>query len=582
MVAKDPTDRGQVLISDFNRCVPSDAIAQEQSDKTWFLRRYKAGVLEGNMLGAEPGAAVTEITYPLRLSGWHTIHVGVYQPDQRACSLEIRLTSDKVRRAVTGCAFLHEHCGWIMEGLWKSAELAGESLHFFKAERDRAYLAYIRLVPMAPEHIARDKQEREQQGTKTCGGVFDVHEIFCASPPYTPDTMKKNLEPLVGTDFKRVCWGTTCSTYTYLYHTKVGEVFGQGKTSFVNEGNRFCAEFLATSLREGWDPLRVAVDYCHENGLEIYADYRMDHSYSLGTYNDDFTGRFQKENQHLRCINKDGSLNVHLSHAYPEVNAEKTAALKEQAEHGVDGIYLDFTRFPPWVLYEPPVVESFMNQCGEDPRKLPDNDSGWLRHRAGYMTEFMRGLRKELGSISRKTGSDITLIAQVDCQPAFITNPNARADVNLTNGLDLKTWVDESLIDVLAVSRERTYSNINLDYYGQMTKGRKCRLWGVLGQTDLTLFPEDYDWQDYFGGWPRKMIPLLDPWRLLRHANDLYNQGAEAILVWEMGGVPSLLPRWNAMCRMGHRKELSARFGLGIGRFDGYPAGIVAREVAFV
>jgi len=582
MATASPHNQEEILISDFSRCLPEDAVSWVEREETWLLKRYRAGNAEGIMLTAEPKLAVPEATYPLNLDGWYAIHVGIYQPDQRACSLEVRLTTDRVRRVVTGCAFLHEGYGWIMEGHWKDADLTGQSLHFFKPARERAYLAHVRLVPLTDEQVAEAKRDREQQGTKICGGVFDVHEILCSSPPYTQDTIRKNLEPFIGTDFKRICWGTTCSTYTYLYHTKVGEVFGHNKTDFISEGNRFCAEFLVTSLKEGWDPLRIAVDYCHENGLEIYADYRMDHSYSLGDYNDDFTGRFQKENQHLRCVNKDGSYNVHLSHAYPEVNEEKIAALREQAGYGVDGIYLDFTRFPPWILYEPPVVESFTKQYGEDPRKLPDNDLRWLKHKASYMTQFMRRLRAELGEVGRKTGRNIALIAQVDCQPAFVTSPSGRADTNLVNALDLETWIKEELIDVLAVSRERTYSNINLDYYLQMTRGKKCKLWGVLGQTDLTLFPEDYDWQDYFGGWPRKMIPQLDPRRLLRHANDLYNQGAEGILVWEMGGAPFLLPRWNELCRLGHKEELKQQFGSEIGRFDGYPEGIVEKKVQFL
>ena len=574
--------RNELLICDFSRCLPNNAISWTEQDKTWLLKRYRAGSTEGVMLTAEPGAAVPEVTYPLDLNGWYAIHIGTYQPDQRACSLEVRLSTDRVRRVVTGCAFLHDRYGWIMEGHWKSADLTGQSLHFSKPSKERAYLTSVRLVPLASGQVDDLRKDREQRATKVCGGVFDVHEIFCSSPPYTQDTIRKNIEPFIGTDFKKICWGTTCSTYTYLYHTKIGEVFGHNKTDFISEGNRFCAEFLATSVKEGWDPLHIAVDYCHENGLEIYADYRMDHSYSLGDYGDDFTGRFQRENQDLRCVNKDGTFNIHLSHAYPKVSAEKIAALREQAEYGVDGIYLDFTRFPPWVLYEPPVVENFMDKYGEDPRKLPDNDLRWLKHKASYMTQFMRKLRTELADVGKKTGKDIALIVQVDCQPAFTTNPSGRADVNLVNALDLKIWIEEGLIDVLAVSRERIYSNINLDYYLQMTQGSRCRLWGVLGQTDLTLFPEDYDWQDYFKGWPRKMIPQLDPGRLLRHANDLYNQGAEGILVWEMGGVPFLLPRWNELCRLGHKEELKQRFGSEIGRFDGYPKGIVAEKVEFL
>ena len=90
MATASPHNQEEVLISDFSRCLPNDAVSWVERDKTWLLRRYRAGAAEGIMLSAEPGVAVPEVTYPLDLDGWYAIHVGVYQPDQRACSLELR------------------------------------------------------------------------------------------------------------------------------------------------------------------------------------------------------------------------------------------------------------------------------------------------------------------------------------------------------------------------------------------------------------------------------------------------------------------------------------------------------------
>jgi len=49
-----------------------------------------------------------------------------------------------------------------------------------------------------------------------------------------------------------------------------------------------------------------------------------------------------------------------------------------------------------------------------------------------------------------------------------------------------------------------------------------------------------------------------------------------------MGGAPFLLPRWNELRRLGHKEELKQQFGSAIGRFDGYPKGIVEKEVRFL
>lgn len=87
-----------------------------------------------------------------------------------------------------------------------------------------------------------------------------------------------------------------------------------------------------------------------------------------------------------------------------------------------------------------------------------------------------------------------------------------------------------------------------------------------LGQHVDEVLPRGYDWAVYFtdtGEGSSNLVPFgeLDAWRVLREANDLYLQGVDAVDVWELGGAPARLARWNVLKRVGHREELANRFG---------------------
>mgnify|MGYP001026688461 CR=1 FL=1 len=571
-----------VYITDFERCQPKEALFKGEKKNSWRLCSYKARHIKGTMLIGEVGENLPEIVYPLNLRGWYSIWLGIYKPDQGYCKFQIKLTKDEFFRDITISEYLYEGYQWIEEGLWKYADLTGQKIIISKPLQNRGFLAYIKLIPLSIDEVREYKEDEQQKETKIVGGVIDVGGMLSVSPPFNENVIKRQIQPFIGSDFKKICWGVD-NGLRYLYHTRIGEIFGQGQTKFCLPGAKNCADFMATSLRKGFDPLEVAVKYAHQNNLELYADFRLSHAYPLGKFEDNFVDKFYKEHQHLRCISKDGNFVANLSHAYPEINTYKIAILKEIAEnYEVDGIYLDFLRFPPYVLYEEPLISGFEKEFGKDPRELSDYNLDWLYYRARYMTEFMRDLRNELREIERKQHRKIELVAQIDCKTVFSSDPECRRiDNNLILGIDIKNWIKENLIDILAPSNSRVYTNISLDHFKSLLKGKGVKLWPVLGQTDLALYPDDYKWNDYFDRIPTKMLPQLDPKRIMRHASDLYNQGTEGLFLWEAGGISSNLVRWQILRRLGHKKELAAEFGTKIGRFDGIPS-IKEKRVLFL
>ena len=100
-----------------------------------------------------------------------------------------------------------------------------------------------------------------------------------------------------------------------------------------------------------------------------------------------------------------------------------------------------YNRRMPLVEYEPPIVEGFKQQFSEDPHELDAHDPRWLSYRAGVLTEFMREVRNAMDQEGRAQGRSkrIEISAIV----------GATEGENLSNGMDLRTWINEGLVDTL-------------------------------------------------------------------------------------------------------------------------------------
>ena len=67
-----------VYVGDLDRCRPSEALSDNPQPGRWRAMEYDTESFSGTMLlaGVETGAP--EVTYPLAVSGWHAISVGLY------------------------------------------------------------------------------------------------------------------------------------------------------------------------------------------------------------------------------------------------------------------------------------------------------------------------------------------------------------------------------------------------------------------------------------------------------------------------------------------------------------------------
>ena len=520
----------------------------------WARQSYLAGERRGAILRGTRDADVLRI--PLGALGRHEVRIGLYRPEWEFASMEVKLSGDRFWREVRPTHLINDSGGGLHAGLLGVFDLSGRDLLIRPAQRFCPAIGYVRTAPTAQVPVWTMTR-------RNVGAVCDVHSILSGSRIESADDLRATIAPFADSDFDRICWGTTAGLLRALYFSDATEYLGQGQAEFVNELTKHAAQVMEGFRKRGEDPLRIVVDFTHEIGLELWASDRISHTYPPGTFCDNFANRFFLENQDKTARGQDGSFTGKLSLAYPEVRELKTWMLAEQAGYGVDGIYIDFQRFPGIIGYEPLVADSFKAETGRNPFEIPPLDRDWLVHKAGYVTEFMRQLRKRVGNLP--------ICVQVF--NGLRISPDVRiVDENLCQGLDLPSWIDEGLVDMIAPARSRDYQPLDYLRYSDMVADSVCQLWACLGQHDVQLFPDDYHWATYFGGDPdSRFMPIadLDPLRMLRSASDAYHQGVEGVFLWEAGDVHTVLPRWEFLRRLGHREELKKMFGPPIGPFDG-------------
>jgi len=194
-------------------------------------------------------------------------------------------------------------------------------------------------------------------------------------------------------------------------------------------------------------PLRRAIAYGRRRGVSILGRLGMNRNYGAASY-PEFTSRFAAGHPEYHERNHAGAADpTRLCYAIEAVRQERIAVLSEIQRIGVDGLVLDFCRQPPIAWYHPALVESFEAAHGRDPRTIESGDpaafEAWFRHRAAFVTVFMRNLRLAVRRQEAETGRPCPIIARV---------PSASEWLLLACGLDMETWLREDLADALMLS----------------------------------------------------------------------------------------------------------------------------------
>ena len=423
----------------------------------------------------------------------------------------------------------------IEEFLWKAADLNGQNLvisHMLSSDTAYAHLAFVRLVPMTKREVAEYAAAAPRADTKLLIAQSDGQ--FCyGGGAKTAEDIQQIFEPLRDTDVGKFFLGTCGNAAGQTFFpTEVGNLYGAGGIEFVDKNGRGTVESIRSFLSRGIVPAKVVVDHLHSMDIEVYLGFRMGSMAAIpGIWLESIP--FWVEHPEWRCLDREGVTVQRLSMVYPEVRRFYLGLFEELLAFGIEGVQLIYSRRPPFVLFEEPVVEDFKNRYGIDPRGLPDDparragcyttDERLMRHWAGYLTQFMRELREMLDKHRRPDGGRLQVAANVS-HDAFW---------NRAGGMDLETWAREGLVDILApYTGGSGIWQVDFEYFRRVTEGTAC------------LFYED-------------VTPRCMPGRdYAKRALRAYEGGSAGIALWDFEGRILTKSQWHTVRRLGHREDL--------------------------
>jgi len=556
-LAADP-----IYLTDLARCEPPSAVGRDAQLGRWHTVPYESEEFAGEMLAAGPETVAPEATYPLRLSGWHAISIGIHPTSQSEGDFHqalLKLSGDRAYTTLTwpptGGHFGRTH---LHEIYWKTADLTGQRIAFRQLairvspgpepgalRCGPVRIAYIKLIPLNEQEVATLLADRHDSATRRLFAYNDVRGWMQDYRPTTEEEVRRQLEPYRDTDFARVYWEAALGDVTQ-YPSDVGRNTGMTRVDdYARVYDRLKVESWESFDRQGIDPFRVAVDYAHVLGLEFHACYRAGGwGYPVGINRR--YDHFYREHPELRCKDRNGQDVPRVSYAFPETQDLVVGILREVvAKYPVDGVCMEFNRRPPYLWYEHPLVEKFTELHGDDPRELPADEPRWLAYRATVLTEFMRRLRDEVEEAAQAGGRPK--------RPGITALVLGVPEENRRYGLDVQTWAREGLIDTLIPysgaplalpSAEDTWEGPEqIAPFVAAVQGTQCRL--VMNVMPYQMSPEAY----------RRMAAML------------YDAGAEDLFFWGSGAVnihnprvgrADFWPAWNALRRLGHREEIEA------------------------
>ena len=558
-------DRGfaaePIYMSDMDRCRPGSALSPDAMRGRWRMLDYETDTLSGVMLMAGSETDAPEITYALRVSGWHAISIGTWMMKQWYLSggsleLRVKLSGEQTFSAMVLPVVppptkpLVEWDRWtggeeLQESFWKVADLTGQELVLGQnawrvatgdgpgsLQCSPATIAYIKLVPLSDEEVSAWQADRKRTDTRR---LF-AHNDFVY--PTTVEEIRRHIEPFRDSDFSRIYFEGGGGDLL-RYPSNIGRIpTHDGLDDFFSQGPRINAENWRSLRERGVDGFQVALDYTHEIGLEAHACFRVAGFHSPPPLDyEDHGSSFYQAHPELRGIDRNGNLTPRLAFSYPETRRYVISLLREMAGYDIDGICLLYNRRPPLVEYEPPLIDGFKAEYGEDPRQLDERDPRWLSYRARILTQFMREVRQAMDAVAEEKGRSKRI------EITAITMRNE--EENLVNGMDLQAWVDEGLVDTLIPFTSEPNLNhqaeawtdvTKVDYFLSLTRGTSCRLAVSIQPTHMSA--EGYR----------------------RRADALYKAGVESLFFWwaDVASNANYKGSWSALRRLGNQEEIEA------------------------
>ncbi|HJN17990.1 MAG TPA: family 10 glycosylhydrolase [Armatimonadota bacterium] len=527
------------FISDMSQCRPAKALSEDARQGRWRLLPYETDEVSGTMIGAASFIDAPDVTLPVDADGWHAVYIGYWNPYYAydgGTVVKVRLSDAPCfRRFREGNSSRSQTETAIREVYVDAADLTGQDIVLGKAGGpigQKAYIAYIKLVPLSDEEIAEIQADRADTATRRLTATIDGMSYFHHSECATPEHVMELVEPYRHSDVGKVLWAVNYGDRTN-YPSEVGTfVGGDDSRASLHEGagtnpyiigEKAMWSGLRSLAAKGEIPQKIAADHAHGMGLEFDIMFRLGIGGGIPPNPHAGPDAFTTRHPEFRQVQRDGTVVEKASYAFPEVREFMLSLVREAAgQFDVDGINLCFARGPHFISYEEPIAEEFRQEYGEEATEVATDDPRLMAIRARHMTEFVEGARRVLDEVGEAKGKRLNLSIwawpsewKVWC-----------GGTPMEDGLDIKTWIAAGLLDSVVCQQ-----GIDEEYLA-LGKEHGCEFVLFTGyRGDLAMSPATI--------------------------SAAYEAGVEQVAYWDMDCAQDVPEVWEWLKRSGHGDEMA-------------------------
>ena len=255
-----------------------------------------------------------------------------------------------------------------------------------------------------------------------CNNDARHYLMYRYDPPLSRKRLQSPVDEILGTGVDTLAFGLA-SGATFLHDSKVGDKWGDSVTEHGNGVMWWrAAKNLEVALAAGLDPLQVVIDRAHQKDIQVIGSLRINDPGTASGRNAQpyMLNRLKVDHPEYMIGEEDPdrpAVATCLNFAIDEVRQERLDIIEEVCDrYGADGIEIDdYVR----VFFKPSEIE----------RHTP------------LLTDFFKSVRELLNRIGEKQGKRLMLAARV----------HPREDANLAVGMDVRSWIEEQLVDVIVV-----------------------------------------------------------------------------------------------------------------------------------
>ena len=245
--------------------------------------------------------------------------------------------------------------------------------------------------------------------------------IYTGKDPTPEALLALRTSPLVGSQVDSIFYSNSLCFGHSLHNSEVMEPFTCTEAMFEHNS-------LSGLMAKGIDPIQVMVEFCHDHGIEILWDMRMNdtHDSMIGGYGPYLRPGFKLEHPEYLV----GSVEKHPPHgtwssvnyAVPQVRELAYRFFEEVCrKFDIDGVEMDFFRHP-----------CFFKSVAEGGQATQEE--------LDMMTDLIRRVREMTEREGLRRGRPILIAIRIPDSVEYCRGI----------GLDVERWLAEGLVDILS------------------------------------------------------------------------------------------------------------------------------------